>query len=144
MPHNSIHPSPLSLQTAPALHKPAGPVPSGRGSLPVHFPPSILNHTPCPLQTRFCSSGKCRQNLCLLQLLPILPCRPSVALSLEEHLALLQRVLLANPGFTGVAHGSLCHAIARVFASLQNSHSSWAEPEQAAQSTCDGSHSHTG
>lgn len=111
--HDSIHPSPLSwhhcLQSAPALHKPAGPVAFGCRSLPVHFPSPMLNHTLCPHQTRFYSSGKCRQNICLPQPFPTSPYRLSVAPSLEEHLAPLQCVLLAKLGFTGVAYGSPCH-----------------------------------
>lgn len=113
LPHKSTHPSALSwhqcLQTAPAMHKPAGSDASGHGSLPAHFPSSMLNHNPCPRQTRFYSSGKCRQNICLPQPLPISPCR----LSLEEHLAPLQWVLLAKLGFTGVAYGSRSRAISQ-------------------------------
>lgn len=96
------------LQTAPAMHKPAGSAASGCSSLPVHFPSSMLNHTPCPCQTCFYSSGKCRQNICLPQPLPISPCS-SWLVSLEEHLAPLQWVLLAKLGFTG----NLSHAISQ-------------------------------
>lgn len=58
----------------------------------------------------------------------------------RDCLAPLQGVLLANLGLNRVAYGTLCHIIARVFASFQNRHSLWAVC--TAWSTCNGSHSH--
>lgn len=77
---------------------------------PSPLPPSVPNSAPCPRQTRFYSSCKCRQTSCL----------PHLSVQ-----ALFVSLWLPSTGCCCLSLG--------LWASLQIPHSSWAEPQQAAQ-----------
>lgn len=135
---------PRSLQTSTlqalplGLQQPPSAPPAAPYSLTELVPTQgTLRRTPCSLQEHFCSSGKYRQNLC--------PPEP-ITSSHHSRLAFGCSVLRGNTwllssgfrwltlalmGLPMASYAILRHIMARVFASLQKSHSLWAEFEWA-------------